>query len=257
MKWFFLLLLCPAILCAQELSLQSSQTLDIDRFIGYDSYQHLYYVNDGDLYKKGDLGEFVFRDFQLGPIASVDIINPLNVVVFYAEVNTVVLLDNRLNEKQRINFNTLPAFLNLSAATNAGNNRLWVFNMETQQLELFNYRTTGQTIISQPYEGSLVAQVSDFNDCLLLTETHLWQINIYGSLLWETPLEGFERIVRSGKNIIGLKENRLYLINDKGVTRLENTFIENPVKDLQLTQDFLYIYDGKELYSIILTQPKQ
>jgi hypothetical protein len=253
----FFLFFVSSLVSAQDLKLDSSRALDVDRFIGIDSYRHLYYVKDGDLYKKGDLGDFVFRDFQLGPIASVDIINPLNVVVFYAEVNTVVFLDNRLNEKQRFNFNTLPSFLNLSTATNAGNNRLWIFNMETQQLELFNYRTAGKTVISQPYQGKILAQVSNFNDCLLLTETHLWQINIYGSLLSEMPLEGFETIVRNGKNIIGLKENELYLIKDKAIIPLEITFIENSIKDLQLTQEFLYIYDGKELFSIKLNQPKQ
>jgi len=256
MRVVILLLFFSCIVNAQELKLETTKALEVDRFLGVDSYQHLYYINDGALHKDGDLGQFVFQDFQLGPITTVDIINPLNVVVFYAEVNTVVFLDNRLSEKERINFNNLPSFLNISAATNAGNNRLWVFNTDTQQLQLFDYRSRRETIFSQPFEGKLLAQVSDFNDCLLLTENYLWRVNIYGSLLSEKVLQGFETIVKKGKNSIGLKENQLYLIQEETITPLEINLIENTIKDLQLTQEFLYIYDGKNLSTYILTQPK-
>jgi hypothetical protein len=245
------------ILGAQELKLEQTKALDVDRFIGIDSYKHLYSIKDGALQKQGELGEFVFQDFQLGPITSVDIINPLNVVVFYAEVNTVVFLDNRLSEKERISFNSLPSFLNISSATNAGNNRLWIFNIDTQQLQLFNYRTTRQTIFSQPYPGKIASQASDFNDCLLLTDSHLYRINIYGSLLSEVQLDGYQKVVRHAKKIIGLKDNSLYLIQDETIVPLVINLNENTIKDLQLTQEFLYIYDGNILSTFRLTKPKQ
>ena len=257
MKVIICLLFFINILSAQELKLENSKAIEVDRFIGIDSYEHLYFIKDGALQKQGELGEFVFQDFLLGPIASVDIINPLNVVVFYAEVNTVVFLDNRLSEKERINFNSLPPFLNISTATNAGNNNLWIFNVDSQQLQLFNYRTSRQTIFSQPYPGKIISQVSDFNDCLLLTDTHLYRVNVYGSLLSEKQMEGYQTIVRHGKNTIGLKENELYLIQDEAITPLVTNFNENTVKDLQLTQEFLYIYDGKNLSTFTLTQPKK
>jgi hypothetical protein len=257
MRVVIFLLLFSNFLCAQQLKLVDSTLMEVDRFIGVDSYKNIYFINDGGLFKEGDLGKFVFHDFQLGPITTVDLINPLNVVVFYSEVNTIVFLDNRLNEKERINFNNLPFFLNGSAVTNAGNNRLWVFNIDSQQLELFDYRTNRSTIFSQPYEGELISQVSDFNDCFILTEDHLWQVNIYGSLLSEKNVEGFSAIVRNGKTLIGLKENELYLLSGETVSPIDFNFNENNIKDLQLTQEFLYIYDGNKLFTFTLTQPKQ
>lgn len=256
MKILFFLL-CTSMLTAQELTVVETSNFDVDQFIGVDSYQHTYFIKDGTLHKEGNLGKFVFQDYQLGPISSVDIINPLNVVVFYAEVNTVVFLDNRLTEKQRINFNTLSSFINVSSATNAGNNRLWMFNTDTQQLQLFDYSSNRETVFSQPYEGTLLAQVSDFNDCLLLTNDTLVQINIYGSLLQEVPLIGFEKLIRNGKIVIGLKENQLFQISEKGVIPITYDFNENKVKGLHLTQDFLYIYHGNKLSKFTLTQPKQ
>ncbi|NND63512.1 MAG: hypothetical protein HKN48_10000 [Flavobacteriaceae bacterium] len=241
----------------QQLTLKDSLFLQADRFIGYDGYQHLYYINEGVLHKDGDLGKFVFKDYQLGPISSVDIINPLNVVVFYAEVNTVVFLDNRLNEKERINFNELDSFINCGGATNAGNNRLWLFNIDTQQLQLYDYRNKRETIVSQPINGILRSQVSNFNDCFVLTENSLSQINIYGGLLFETEISEFERVVRSGKMVMLAKENELFSISEESIVPIDVAFNEKPIKDLQLTQEFLYIYNGNMVFTYSLTQPKQ
>ena len=252
----FFLFLSQAFL-AQELSFISKTELQADHFIGLDSYKHLYFTKNNVLHKQGELGSFFFQDFQLGPIASVDIINPLNIVVFYAEMNTVVFLDNRLNEKERINFNELPSFLNVTTATNAGNNKLWIFNTDTQQLELYHYRNQQRTLVSQPFPGKLIAQASNFNSCFLLTESKLRHINLYGSLLFENTIEGFSKIALNNETLLGIKENNLFLLKQNTVHPLPVTFIEKPIKDLQLTQDFLYLYDGKTLYTFTLTQPKQ
>ena len=257
MRILVFLLIVSQSLFSQELTLVNKSALKADQFIGFDSYKHIYFVKSGAIYKEGELGKFVFQDFQLGTVTSVDIINPLNVVVFYAEANTVVFLDNRLNEKERINFNDLPSFLNISAATNAGNNRLWIFNTDTQQLELFHYRNLQQTVVSQPFTGKLATQISDFNTCTILTDSHLREINIYGSLLSEQSLENYSSIVRTKGKMVIVKDNELYFLKDNTIHPLSFTFNENPIKDLQLTQEFLYIYDSKILYTFTLTQPKQ
>ena len=115
-----------------------------DMFVGLDSYQNTYFVKDKVLHKQGKDGNYIFNDFQLGDIASVDIINPLKIVVFYEDTNTVLFLDNKLNEIERLNFNEIAEFINLGCATNAGGNKLWIFNVDSQQLELYNYRDQRQ-----------------------------------------------------------------------------------------------------------------
>jgi hypothetical protein len=250
-------------LSAQELKKVDSRPLDADTFIGVDSYNNTYFIKDMVLHKSGPLGEFVFRDYQLGPVSSVDIINPLNVVVFYQEVNTVVLVDNRLNEIERINFNTLDEFVNVGAASNAGNNRLWIFNIDTQQLELYNYRGGGKIAISQPISDNVLNMASDFNYCYVLTSEAIQKYNIYGSFLSETTVADFEKMIQQNERLIAVKNNELYyeaVIDADTVILLSPIKLplpENNIKDLQLTQDFLYIYDGLNIHSFTLTQPKQ
>lgn len=256
MRLLILLFLFSTICFGQQLKLQSKTPLKVDRFVGKDNFNHIYYITHGALYKKGELGEFRFQDFQLGPITSVDLINPMNLVVYYDETSTVVFLDNRLNEKERIIFNDLPNFINLSFASNAGSNRLWLFDIDAQQLKVYDYRNEQVVIVSQPFKGKVIHHTSNFNHCSLLTESHLYELNIYGSLVSERKMEGFENIYKHQKKHLGRKGNVLYWIGPETDEPIELPMVENPIKDLQLRQDFLYIYDGVDLYTYMLTQPK-
>lgn len=173
-------------------------------------------------------------------------------------------LDNRLNEIERINFNDLPDFITIDEATNAGNNRLWIFNVATQQVELYNYRNRNKIIISQPFKSDLISMASNFNYCFALTEHKLRSFNNYGSLLTESDAGGFEKIAQQDENLVALKNNELYFIpsrvgNDTGTTKeiLKLPTPQITIKDWQLTPEFLYIYDGKIVHSFTLTLPKK
>ncbi len=241
----------------------STTPISVDSFVGFDAYKNLYSLTNKVLHKDGPDGNFVFNDLQLGKITSVDIVNPLRIVLFYHDTNSVVFLDNKLSEIERLNFNNLQEFINVSAATNASNNRLWIFNTDNQQLELFNYRTNQKQEVSQPFPGRLISQTSNFNYCFTLTDKKLRAFNIYGSLLKQIDVEGFEKIVQNEENVIALKENKLYLIKDftgsenmVSVEPLQLSLPEITIKDLQLTQDFLYLYDGKNLLKFSIQPPK-
>jgi hypothetical protein len=249
---------------AQELVLVKSESLDADSFVGTDSYKNKYFVKDMVLYKQGPDGKFSYNDFQLGNIKSVDIINPLKIIVFYEDTNTVLLLDNKLNLIEQIRFNNLPEFINIGTATNAGNSKLWIFNIDTQQLELYNYNTKIKTVVSQPFSGKLISQSSNFNYCFVLTENKIRTFNSYGSLLSELAVEGFEKIIQHNKNIIALRENSLFLITENqlntgisSVNPIKLPVSENTIKDLYLTEDFLYIYDGNMLQTFSYKSSKQ
>jgi len=259
--FIFFLLICQLGI-AQSLAPVSKVPLVADRFIGLDNYKNTYFIKDRVIIKQGPDGNFRFNDLQLGRITSIDIINPLKVIVFFQDTNTVVLLDNKLSEIERINFNNLPQFLNVSTATNAGSHSLWLFNVDTQQLELYNYGSKLQTVVSQPFPGKLISQASNFNYCFTLTEKKLRAFNIYGSILNDAPSEEYERIIQQNENLVALKENSLYYIPDFAKRNdaishetVKLSFPEIKIKDLQLTNDFLYIYDGEILHTFKLTIP--
>ncbi len=265
MKSIFLLFLFVTFhLNAQEFELVSSGEFNATTLVGVDSYNNVYYIKDMVLYKEGPDGSFTYNDFQLGNLSSVDIINPLKIVLFYEDTSTVLLLDNKLNLIERLTFNNPVEFVNTITATNAGNSKLWIFNVDSQQLELYNYITKQKTLVSLPFPGKLISQASNFNYCYILTENTLRGFNRYGSLISEFPMTGYEKIIHHNKNIVALKKNELFLIvNDpinsenQTVKPINITIPENNIKDLYLTKDFLYIYDGKNLHTFSYKSSKQ
>ena len=256
MKYIILIILFPVWVWSQQLSLVETLPLAADTFIGIDSYKDIYYIKDQVFYKKNNINTFNFKDFQLGEIYSVDIINPMTIAVYYQDFNTVVLLDNKLSEIERINFNNLSEFINSSQAMIAANNSLWFINMDSQQLELYNYRLKSKILVSQPINGEVLSVASNFNYCYVLTDSKIRAYNIYGSLLSEINNEGFQKIVQLNGNLIALKDNDLYYIDKETqeITKIKSPEIS--IKDLQLTQDFLYIYDENKISTFKLTLPK-
>ena len=258
----FILFTC-APLVAQTLETASSEPLEADQFLGYDSYGNVLFIQDMVIRKKGPLGTFEFRDYQLGPISSVDMKNPLNVLVFYEESNVVLFLDNRLNEVERINFNEVQGFPLVTKADNAGNNRIWIFDMNTLQLELYDYRAEQLIPISQPISEPVLDLASDFNYCYVLTESTIKKYNVYASFLSEVDQEGFSRIYMLNNEVIGQSDTEIFITKwaeesmEQPFKPVKIPLSENPIKDLQLTQDFLYIYNGLDIQAFSITQPKQ
>ena len=256
MKLLLFLFIFPTLAFSQETSLVEKTTLDADSFVGYNSFEDLFYIKDQVLYKKTKTELFNYKNFQLGEIYSVDIVNPMNIAVYYQDFNTVVLLDNKLTEIERVEFNTISEFTNTSQVTVATNNSLWVFNVDLQQLELYNYRSKSKTVVSLPINGEILSQVSNFNYCFVLTEEKIRAYNIYGSLLAEINNEGFQKLVQFNEDLIAIKDNELYYIDKDTRESKKVNSPEITIKDLQLTQDYIYIYNGKNVHKLKLTSPK-
>lgn len=250
-----LFLLLPAI-CFGQLELTGKTALKADQFIGKDSYGNTYATINNALVKTNQKERWNFADFTLGSITEVDIVNPLRILVYYSDFNIAVLLDNTLNEIERISFNEVDDYLNIETVRMANNNSVWVFNKDDQQLELYNYRSGNRSIISQPVKGNLLSATSDFNFCHLLTETEVISYNVYGSIIAQYANPGYVALWSSPKGVVALGVDGLLYLTSAPDKQLDLGEISPKIdiKDLQLTSEFLYIYDGEFVYSFRLTQ---
>lgn len=256
MKWTLsLLIFITTLSFSQELKLSETIPIEADTFVGVDAYNDIYYIKNNELFKKGRQSNYNFNNVQLGAITRVDIVNPLRIVVYYEDFNTVVFLDNRLNEMKRLNFNDADRFINLGGVTNAGNNRLWLFNIDSQQLELFNYNTLEKAVIAQPISETYTFQTSDFNYCLIQTPQKAFLFNIYGSLLSTIDTQPQDRILLHNDRIAHINDATLTITGISDSKKRTFTLPQITIKDLYLSKEFLYIYDSKNIYTFALTQP--
>ena len=219
-----------------------------DNLVQIDNFNNEYFIGENALVKQTNNSEFMYNNRQLGSISSVDTFNPLKVNLFYRDFNTVIVLDNRLSEIEKINFNLKRPFRNISHIASGNDNSIWCFNQSTQELELFDYRTNTTRAKTFPINENVIAITSNYNTCWLLTEMHLYVYNYFGSIIKKMKNDGYTSINESDGNIIFKKDNSLfYLKSDTGIVipiKLPNLLI----KRFFVTNETLYIYDDEFLH---------
>src|SRR5690606_23871748 len=81
-----------------ELKFISTIAVEADLYFGKDALGYDYFSKNNVLYKQKNSEKWEYKNLSLGKITLVDLINPLKILVFYQDFNSVVLLDNQLSE---------------------------------------------------------------------------------------------------------------------------------------------------------------
>jgi hypothetical protein len=248
---FFLLNLFVFTLCSQSSSLKIVDRLavDADQFWGVDTYQRFYFSKNNVFYKTEGQEKFQFQDLQLGELESVDILNPLKILLFYKEANTVVMLDNRLNEIERVNFNFITDFKTVDFAGISKDNLLWIFNADLQQLELFDYETLSTRSSSLPFNKEMLGFRSNYNFSWWRHPKGFLKYNINGSLVDEFPYEKVVSFNIFKNQILVQTESHLELFDKDPELRIRFKKPEISFNQFYFNGENPYIYSDKVLYT--------
>jgi len=227
-----------------------STTLKADKFIGLDKFDSWYYIDQNVLYKKKETNIVSYTNLQLGNITSVSINNPFNILVFYRDYNTVVILDNYLNKKQQIYLgNNTITHVSYAFADN-----IWMYNLEIQQLELYNYKLDIKVATTRP---SAVLQVKNLesnakNVYVLDNVGNLSQFNNYGDLVNYDRNLAADKVFVFGEKVLFLRNKILFLKSTQShrIVFTKKTYI----KDIYVSNDDLFIFDGNEVLQFKLSK---
>lgn len=253
-------------ICFQSIALAQSYSvtklkeipLKAETFVGADNFRNLYYTSRSTLYKKSAKEVIEYTALNLGEITSVDLINPLKLIVFYKDSNTVVVLDNTLAEIRRINFSMIENFRNVSQATNGGDRRLWIFNTDIQRLELFDYNQNKVIIEFPPTLLPALELISNFNVCWVKTQNSIDSYSVYGSFISTYPIEEkIHTITEYRGHIFVISKEKLYYKEKNATEFLSIEIPEIKVQQFSINDEILYIYDGQNLTSYRLNASKE
>ncbi len=228
--------------------LLSKTKLNIDALVHIDNFESQYSIKNNALVVKKKSKTLNYSNLQLGNITSVNAFNPLKLNIFYKEFSTVVILDNRLAEITKINFNTLQPSRDVTHISTGNDNSIWVFNQNTQQLELFDYKTNKTRATSSPITGDVISLYSDYNYCWLMTNSFIYRYNYFGSLVSKFPNNGFTAIKEYNGTLYLLKQNRLYFKEKSSDITEAIKLPELLIKQFLVTNETVYIYDNQFLY---------
>ena len=200
---------------------------------------------------------FGYKNISLGKPTKIDIQNPLKIMLFYENFNTIILLDNQLSETQKINLseNTIPI---MATATGiASQNRLWIYNSLTQQIGLFDYLKNTFQSITPSISGNIKYYQSDFNTFQWIDNNLNWySCDVFGKISSLGKITAFDQIqITSNQHIIFLKEGKLYVqdLKNNTISPIEN--VEKSFKNFYYKDQILSIFTNQGISNYKITIP--
>ena len=191
---------------------QNSIKTECDVFLGFDNQQNNYSIKNNILTKNSETITYQYNNLGLGKITRVDFQNPLQIVVFYKNFNTVVLLDNQLNEIKKIDFNLKSTPVTLEAVALSSQNQIWIYDSISSKIGLYNVNTYAFKWISTMLENPISYYESDYTHFYWTdVNLNLYRISIYGTIEKLGIQSKFDSIqlTKNGNSIYQL-ENQLY-----------------------------------------------
>ncbi|QXP77683.1 MULTISPECIES: hypothetical protein [Winogradskyella] len=228
--------------------LKDSIKIEAKSIFGVDNFGTLYYTSKNNSFHKKTKDTIItYANFQLGEITSANTFNPLKINLFYKDFNTVVVLDNRLAEIAKIDFNTTQPYKNISFVSSAYNNSFWIFNEDYKYLELYDFQNKKIKLKTMPIQSRVIDLKSDYNYCYLLTENFLYVYNYFGSLIQKIKNENYESLAFSEAHIFLKSNNKLYFLekNESTIQPIKHSFFL--IKQFLVTNESLYLYHKNSL----------
>ena len=154
-----------------------------EEFFGKDNFQNYYYVVSNELFKKNKSKAYNYKNLALGEIHDIAIENPLQIILLYKNFNTVVLLDNQLNEVQKIDFNSINQNLIITSIGFGGQNKLWFFDSVSQKIGIYDLITSSIKFLSTPLKGNITKKITTYNLFYFVNENNEYlSISIFGKI---------------------------------------------------------------------------
>ena len=220
---------------------------------GKDIYDNLFFLQEGTLIKTDQNTTWEYANFELGVPTSVSLLNPLQILVFYKDTNTFVLLDKFLSEIKRVDLNTISPSRGAKWVNNTKNKEVWLYNSLNNELEFFNYKNNTKLTENTIINGDPIDLASGFNTAYLLFEDKIKGYNNYGTVIAEIPIDDVDKISLNNNKLMVNHKDELEFFDARlnSLGRLKKP--KNSEEGVFLSDEKLYIYHKSILYTYQLT----
>ena len=232
-------------------------TFEADKFLGYNQFGDFYSIKKNVFSITKEKISAEYKNIVLGEITHIDRQNPLKIVVFYENFNTIILLDNQLNELHKINLSENKIPIVAKAVGLASQNCLWIYNSLTQQIGLYDYLKSSFQSITPPFKGNLKYYESDFNTFQWIDDELNWySCNIFGRIIKLGKVAIFDHIqFISNNSVLFSKDGEFYLedIEKNKIYKIEN--VEKSLNNFYYKDQILSIFTNQVIYNYKIKIP--
>lgn len=224
-----------------------------------DNLGNIYLVSEqGDLKKISPAGDSVavFNDVRrFGKLYSIDVSNPLKVILFYRDFGTIVILDRLLNNRNSIDVRKKD-ILQARAVAQSFDNGVWIYDELAGKLKKLD---DNGTVVSETADFRILfdnppspEQIADADRLVYLYDPAkgLFVLDYFGTIRNKVAILGWTDIQVLGNRVIGRKKNFLESYTPGTLQILEQPLPAkmDEAQKIQVSMDKLYCLRGGQLY---------
>lgn len=214
-----------------------------------DTEGNLYAMQDVSLKKFSGNGEllYTYSNFQSGTITSIDVSNPLKIMLFYKETGLIVFLDQHLAPISE-NMNLFDQnYFNIAAAAYSTAGYLWLFDASTNDLIQLDLHFNEKARIHQNFQietqNITLQEIAEKRLVLTTANEGVYFFDAFGTFLKRLPIAATSICQVTSNEIRYLQDNLLHCYQYENLT--EKTYrlgIPN-IKQCMLHQDKTFFLD--------------
>ena len=235
----------------------NSLLIEADIYIGFDGLGSHYFIKNNVFTKQNEHQIFEYKNISLGKISFVDIINPLKMILFYENFNTVVTLDNQLNEIQKINFSDIDNSMVISKIGIASQNQFWIYNSINQKISLFDYFKNNNQTIGNPIQENIKYSQSNFNNFYWIDEVNNWySCDIFGKVILLSSIPPFDKIqIFDNEKLLFSKDENIYFLDNKTKALIKIEIFEKSFQNFHYKDQILAIFTNQQITNYKIKLP--
>jgi hypothetical protein len=190
--------------------------------VAMDNLDNLYIVSSTGQIKKlnaaGDSVGVYNQARNYGKLYTIDVSNPLKLLLFYKDFSTIVVLDRFLANQSTLDLKKF-SILNPSAIGNSYDNNIWVYDEYDNKLKKIDQQGTKlwetadfRTVFDQSISPQ---KILNDNGLVYLADTAngIFVFDNYGSFKKKIPVKNFETITIANSNIISTSNETITIFN--------------------------------------------
>ena len=228
-----------------ELKLISKKETKNENIRGIDNLNNIYSIKNNELIKSSDVRDYYYRNNLYSNISSIDVQNSLKIKLFYEDSNSLVVLDNKLSEISKINFNIINPNKIISKFSASNDNNIWVYNELNSKIELYNYINNTFKVVNSEISGEVISLESNYKYCWVLTDSHIYKFNYFGSLITKIAVNNIQQIETFNDALLFKKNNELFYYDQDLLIEYKLDLENLLIKDFFVINQSLYIYDSE------------
>ncbi|MGZ3853360.1 MAG: hypothetical protein ACXVBJ_03170 [Flavisolibacter sp.] len=190
--------------------------------VAMDNLDNLYIISPTGQIKKlnaaGDSVGVYNQAKNYGKLYTIDVSNPLKILLFYKDFSTVVILDRFLANHSSLDLKRY-SVLNPSAVGNSYDNNIWVYDEFDNKLKKIDEQ--GNKLLETPdfrtlFDESIAPQkIFSENGLVYLADTSngVYVFDNYGSFKKKIPVKNWQTISIANSNIISANKELISVFN--------------------------------------------